>query len=125
MTAQDLVREFHEKFGVEVADRPGVPSDGVRDLRLDLIQEEYLELCRAAYKSDLVGIADALGDLLYVTYGMALAYGIDMEPVVAEIHRSNMTKDGGGTRADGKILKGPDFKLPDLVTVLRTQGADL
>lgn len=125
MNPQDLVREFHENFGVGVSPVPTIPTDKVRNLRLDLIQEEFLELRRAAYKSDLVNIADALGDLLYVVYGTALAYGIDMEPVLEEIHRSNMTKTGGGTRDDGKVLKGPDFKLPDLVTVLQAQGAEL
>ena len=125
MNPQDMVREFHEKFGVPVAEKPGFPDDRVRALRHDLIDEELQELVEADNADDLVGVADAIGDLLYVTYGMALAYGIDMEPVLREIHASNMTKTGGGTRSDGKILKGPNFKLPDLAVVLKEQGADI
>jgi predicted HAD superfamily Cof-like phosphohydrolase len=68
-------------------------------------------------------LADALGNLLYVVFGTAVECGIDIEPIVDEIHKSNMTKDGGGLRADGKVLKGPGYVAPDIAAVIRKQGA--
>jgi len=73
---------------------------------------------RAVAEPNKVKVADALGDLLYVVYGAALEWGIPLDDVVAEIHRSNMTKDVGATRADGKITKGPGYEPPDLAAVL-------
>ena len=124
-TNQRLVTEFHEAFGLPVRQTPDDIKADRRILRYDLIKEEFRELDLAMFNSDLVAIADALGDLLYVVYGTAVEYGIDMEPIVAEIHRSNMTKlDADGQvlrRNDGKVLKGDNYDPPDLAAVLERQ----
>lgn len=109
-----MVREFHAKFGVRDADEPDVSDGRTRLLRLRLIDEELDELAGALNCQDVVDTADALADLLYVVIGSALQFGIPIEQVFAEVHRSNMTKDGGGSREDGKILKGPNYSPPDL-----------
>lgn len=138
----ERVREFHEKFGHPVAAEPSIPADDRTTLRLSLILEEALELAEAmgfridkvqacvqsmladgpVGEGDLVGIADALGDLEYVTNGAALEHGIPLPEIVAEVHRSNMTKLGPDGkpiyREDGKILKGEDFEEPRLAEVL-------
>lgn len=119
--AQKQVKEFHEAFGCYRQREPGIPNQLVQWLRQDLIQEELDELCEAFNTSDLRGVADALGDLLYVVYGCAEACGLDMEPIVDEIHRSNLTKCGGGRRADGKILKGLGYEPPDLLPIIESQ----
>jgi predicted HAD superfamily Cof-like phosphohydrolase len=117
------VREFHLTYGLPVSDQPhaDLPPDEVR-LRQDLIDEELGELRRAATAGDLVGVADALADLVYVAYGTACVYGIDLDAVLDEVHASNMTKlDADGRpvrRADGKILKGPGYRPPDVARVL-------
>jgi predicted HAD superfamily Cof-like phosphohydrolase len=118
-----LVREFHVAFGATINERPtlDVPRELI-ELRFRLIEEEAEELAEALSRRDLVAVADALGDLTYVTFGMALALGIDLDAVVAEVHRSNMTKLGRDgkpiIREDGKVLKGPDYSPPSLDTVL-------
>ena len=129
MSIQDKVLEFHRVFGSHIGKTPslvGVPQDLI-DLKVRLIEEEVDALNDALVLGDLIETADALGDLLYVTYGMAIALGIDLDAVVEEIHRSNMTKlDQWGkpvVREDGKILKGPYFEEPKLMTVLLHQKA--
>jgi predicted HAD superfamily Cof-like phosphohydrolase len=119
----ERVREFMEKFGHPVYDTPQLIDDPAwEQMRLDLIEEEFNELKDAVKARDLVGIADALGDLEYVVNGMALGCGIDLPAVVKEIHRSNMTKLGPNGkpiyREDGKILKGADYEPPNLERVL-------
>jgi predicted HAD superfamily Cof-like phosphohydrolase len=98
-----------------------VPPDHIRKLRITLIREEFEEFARASDNFDIVEVADALADLLVVVNGAALAWGIALEPIFAEVHRSNMTKDGGLLREDGKILKGPDFSPPNLEPLLESQ----
>ena len=92
------------------------------ELRLALIEEEVGELAEAARAGDLVGVADALADIVYVAYGTAHVYGIDLDAVLDEVHASNMTKLGADgrpiRRADGKVLKGPDYRPPDIAAVL-------
>lgn len=116
--ASELVREFHEAFGLPVREAPYLPDAGERRVRRELLREEWGEYASAEYKRDMIGIADALGDMLYVIYGTALAYGIDLDSVVEEIHRSNMTKLGEDGkpifRWDGKVLKGPGYSPPDI-----------
>lgn len=102
------VRDFHEKFNFPI-DR------GLKGLRGDLLAEEYKEYTDAEAADDLVEIADALGDMVYVIYGTALTYGIDLDAVIAEIHRSNMTKE---THPSGKAAKGPGYEPPDIRAVL-------
>lgn len=142
MNSYERVREFHETFGHPVADKPVVPADDRTRLRLSLILEEALELADAmgfftqevreyidkmvdygpVVEGDLIGIADALGDLDYVVNGAALEHGIDLPVVTAEIHRSNMTKLGPDGkpiyREDGKILKGEGYEPPQLEKIL-------
>ena len=136
----EKVREFHEAFGHPVAEEPTAIADNRAELRLALILEEAIELAEAAgfdtaalqeavskgleriEEPDVVGIADALGDLEYVVNGAALEHGINLPAVVTEIHRSNMTKLGPDGkpiyREDGKILKGEGYEPPRLVEVL-------
>lgn len=116
------VYDFHSKYGCMVQDQPTMPSAGVRLLRARLIVEEAGEFLKAASNGDMVEMCDALADLLYVTYGTAVVMGVDMEPISAEVQRSNMTKDGGGQDSGGKILKGPDFTPPDIDECLHKQG---
>lgn len=123
---QWTVEAWHGKFGAPFELSPtDIPADRI-DLRHDLHMEEAWEFYEAALDGDLVGVADALGDLLWVVFGTAVEYGIDMVPVFEEIARSNFSKLGEDgkpvLRADGKILKGPNFFEPDLKTVLEDQG---
>jgi predicted HAD superfamily Cof-like phosphohydrolase len=118
-----LVREFHTVVGgfTSLVPTIDVPLE-LQNLRLELVREEAQELADALSAHDLVGVADALGDLVYVTFGAALTFGIDLDAVVEEIHRSNMTKIGPDgkpiRRSDGKVLKGPDYSPPCLEPVL-------
>ena len=95
-----------------------------RDLRIALIKEELGELEEAGHKQNLTKIADAIADLLYVVYGTAVSYGIDIEPVFLEVHRSNMSKgDPEIVRAsNGKILKSRNWTPPNLEPLLKTQA---
>lgn len=113
------VVDWQRLFKFPTEDRPTLDyPDEVFDLRLGLIEEEYEELRVAIADRDIVEVADALGDLLYVVYGMGATLGIDLDRVFAEVQRSNMTKLGRDgkpvIRFDGKIMKGPDFEPPDL-----------
>lgn len=120
------VAEFHSSFGLPVASVPttSIPAD-LRQLRVDLLTEEVREFADATEAKDIVGIADALADILYVTYGAAITYGIDLDAVVREVHRSNMSKlDERGRpvlRDDGKVLKSARYTKPDVVAVLDAQ----
>lgn len=118
---QAMVQEFHVKYGAPVSRSPAQipPKDRLRRARL--IVGEAAEFLEAADQDDFVEMVDALADLLVVTYGAAVEMGVDLEPVFAEVHRSNMSKDGGKD-AGGKILKGPGFSPPDLLSVLTQQG---
>lgn len=119
---QKGVQEFHEKYGCLVAYKPTMPEAKVLLLRARLIVEEAAEFMAAASNEDMEGMCDALADLLYVTYGTAVVMGVDMEPISAEVQRSNMTKDGGGQDSGGKIMKGPDFEEPDIAYQLAKQA---
>ncbi|GGM12035.1 hypothetical protein GCM10011594_34860 [Nakamurella endophytica] len=117
------VRRFHEAFGLPVRRRPSAEVDAREAaLRTALIEEEVGELRAAAEAGDVVGVADALADIVYVAYGTAHVYGIDLDAVLDEVHASNMTKLGADGRpvyrADGKVLKGPGYRRPDVSGVL-------
>lgn len=118
----DHVKVFHERFGLPVLDKPDFPSEERVVLRMNLISEEMGELASAVLNRDIVEVADALADLLYVTYGMAHEFGIPIDKVFEEVQASNMTKLGEDgkpiKRADGKIMKGPNFRPPDIKSVL-------
>lgn len=122
---QMQVRKFMELFGQEVRPFPSVPEGSDAALRIALIAEEFNEFILATAKQDLVGVADALGDLLYVVYGAADCWGIDMEPIFEEIHRSNMTKvweDGTvHRREDGKVIKPETYSPANLDTLITEQ----
>jgi len=118
----ELVEDFMLAFGQRVATTPQLVDRAVAELRVSLIEEELDELREAVIDNDLVGIADALTDILYVTYGAGLAYGIDLDECFLEVHESNMSKLGEDGkpiyREDGKVLKGPNYFEPDLESVL-------
>ena len=118
----ELVGDFMEAFGQSVEDEPIIPDDMIVGLRVDLIAEEFFELRVAVAKEDIVEIADALTDLLYVVYGAGHAFGIDLDECFLEVHASNMSKlDNDGQpiyREDGKVLKSDNYFKPDLASVL-------
>jgi predicted HAD superfamily Cof-like phosphohydrolase len=123
----DQVREFHLAYGLAVADRPTAELSAEQvALRQALIEEEVAELRQAGEDGDLVGVADALADIVYVAYGTACVYGIELDAVLDEVHASNMTKLGADGRpmhrADGKVLKGPGYRPPDVAGVLSAQS---
>jgi len=109
---QKCVEEFHKTFNLPIRIIPDIPPLSRCSLRLNLIEEELEELREAIIQNNLISAADALGDLLYVVYGAGLEFGLDLEPVFAEIHRSNMTKVGGTLREDGKLLKPATYEPP-------------
>ena len=119
--AQLMVFQFHQEFGIQLASHPTVPDKATQTLRARLIQEEFDELQEAMKFEDLPGIAKELADLLYVVYGTAVSIGIDMEPVFKEVHRSNMSKQGGHKREDGKWVKPPTYSPADVKSVLTSQ----
>ncbi|HET7101006.1 MAG TPA: nucleoside triphosphate pyrophosphohydrolase family protein [Terriglobia bacterium] len=120
---QRQVQEFMRLAGQEVKARPALAPVEVANLRLRLIEEEATELSEAMAAGDLVEIADAVGDLLYVVLGAASAYGIDLEPVFQEIHRSNLSKFiDGHRRPGGKWQKGPRYSPANLEPILAAQG---
>lgn len=111
-----MVAEFHYKFEHYTAIKTQIPPINVVVLRRRLISEEAMEFDHAASQGDLVEIADALADLLYVVFGSALAFGIPIDKVFAEVHRSNMTKQGKDEF--GKTIKGPDYTPPEIKGIL-------
>ena len=119
--AQKMVREFHKEFDIHVAESPSVPDTKTTALRERLIQEEFDELKEAMKARDLPCIAKELADLLYVVYGTAVSYGIDMAPVFREVQRSNMSKVGGYKRDDGKWVKPPTYSPARIEPILESQ----
>ena len=109
---------FMKTFGQEVKDKPSFSTDKINKLRLDLIKEELNELTEAMNNKDLLEVADALTDILYVTYGAGHAFGIDLDKCFEEVQNSNMSKlDDNGKpiyNEQGKVMKGPNYFKPDL-----------
>ncbi len=118
---QNKIQEFHRAVGAKIRSYPTLIPVDESNHRLDLIREETDELEAAFAAGNLVEIADAIGDLLYVVGGTAVQSGIDAEPVFNEVHRSNMTKVGGGKRVDGKILKPDSYSPPNLKPIIDGQ----
>ena len=118
---QWMVERFHRLFDILVQQTPGQVDERTRLLRERLIQEEFEELKEAMGKQDLAAIAKELADLLYVVYGTAVSYGIDMDPVIREVHRSNMSKIGGYKREDGKWVKPPTYSPAAIEPILAEQ----
>lgn len=120
---QAMVESFHKTFEIVVRQVPTELDSETKQLRLNLIQEEFDEFKEAMSSGDLVAVAKELADLLYVTYGTAVSYGIDIEQVFQEVHRSNMSKVGGYKRADGKWVKPPTYSPADIESILNIQRA--
>tara|TARA_B100000123_G_C25648704_1_gene392176 strand:- start:504 stop:881 length:378 start_codon:yes stop_codon:yes gene_type:complete len=118
MTNFEKVGLFMSTFGQEVKKKSELSSEKINSLRLSLIQEELDELTKAMKENDILEVADALTDILYVTYGAGHAFGIDLDKCFDEVQRSNMSKlskDGKPIYNEhGKVMKGPDYFKPDL-----------
>ena len=118
MTNFNKVKTFMKTFGQEVKTKPSFSSDKINTLRYDLIKEELEELKIAMENKDLLEVADALTDILYVTYGAGHAFGIDLDKCFEEVQNSNMSKLGEDGKPiyneSGKIMKGPKYFKPDL-----------
>ena len=118
MTNFNSVKKFMEVFGQEVKTKAEFPSEKIIKLRLNLIQEELDEFDQALKNRDLKEVADALTDILYVTYGAGHAFGIDLDKCFEEVQRSNMSKLGEDGKPiyneKGKVMKGPKYFQPDL-----------
>ena len=123
MTNFEKVGFFMKTFGQEVKNKPSFSSEKINKLRLSLIKEELDELREAMDNNDLVEVADALTDLLYVTYGAGHAFGIDLDKCFIEVQNSNMSKlDRNGKpiyNEFGKVMKGPDYFKPDLAKFVK------
>ena len=118
MSNFNKVGTFMKTFGQEVKTKPSFSSDKINKLRIDLIKEELEELTVAMDSKDLLEVADALTDILYVTYGAGHAFGIDLDKCFEEVQNSNMSKlgeDGNPIyNESGKVMKGPNYFKPDL-----------
>ena len=118
MTNFDKVKQFMQTFGQDVKTKASFSDEKTNQLRLDLISEELEELKNAIESKDLLEVADALTDILYVTYGAGHAFGIDLDKCFDEVQNSNMSKLGTNGKPiyneSGKVMKGPDYYKPDL-----------
>ncbi len=112
------VKNFMITYGQEVKEKPSLPDKKIIKLRLDLIKEELDELSVAINNNDILEIADALTDILYVTYGAGHSFGINLDKCFAEVQRSNMSKLGSDGKPiyneNGKVMKGPNYSKPNL-----------
>ena len=112
------VRKFMETFGQEIKEKASFPDDKITSLRYDLIKEELDEFKEAIDKKDIKEVADALTDILYVTYGAGHAFGIDLDKCFEEVQNSNMSKLGNDGKPiyndKGKVMKGPNYFKPNL-----------
>ena len=118
MTNFQKVKSFMKTFGQEVKSSPSLSSTQINKLRYNLIKEELEEFKQALDKNDLLEVADALTDILYVTYGAGHAFGIDLDACFKEVQNSNMSKLGNDGKPiyndQGKVMKGPNYFKPDL-----------
>ena len=114
---------FMKTFGQEVKNKPSFSSDKINKLRIDLIKEELEELTEAMEKKDLLEVADALTDILYVTYGAGVAFGIDLDKCFEEVQNSNMSKLGEDGKPiyneAGKVMKGPNYFKPNFKKLIK------
>ena len=118
MTNFENVKKFMQTFGQEVRTRASFPNDKITNLRINLIREELSELKEAIEKKDIKEVADALTDILYVTYGAGHAFGINLDKCFEEVQNSNMSKLGADGKPiyneHGKVMKGPSYFKPNL-----------
>ena len=118
MSNFESVKKFMQTFGQEIKIKASFPNDKITKLRIDLIREELSELEEAIEKRDIKEVADALTDILYVTYGAGHSFGIDLDKCFQEVQNSNMSKlgqDGKPIKNEyGKVMKGPNYFKPNL-----------
>ena len=118
MSNFESVKKFMETFGQEIKEKAGFPDDKITSLRYELIKEELDELRVAIDNKDMKEVADALTDILYVTYGAGHAFGINLDKCFEEVQNSNMSKLGSDGKPiyndKGKVMKGPNYFKPDL-----------
>ncbi len=118
MTNFEKVGIFMKTFGQEVKTKAELSNDKINDLRVSLINEELEELKKAIEGNDILEVADALTDILYVTYGAGHAFGINLDKCFNEVQQSNMSKSGSDGKPiyneSGKVMKGPNYFKPDL-----------
>jgi len=123
MSNFNSVKKFMETFGQEVKNKAEFPDEKIQNLRLSLIEEELSELKEAIKNKEIIEVADALTDILYVTYGAGHAFGIDLDRCFDEVQKSNMSKlDENGKpifNQDGKVLKGPNYFKPNFEKFLK------
>ena len=118
MSNFESVKKFMETFGQEIKEKASFPNDKITSLRYELIKEELDELKEAIDRKDIKEVADALTDILYVTYGAGHAFGIDLDKCFEEVQNSNMSKLGKDGKPiyneNGKVMKGPNYFKPNL-----------
>ena len=118
MSNFESVKKFMETFGQEIKEKASFPNDKITSLRYELIKEELDEFREAIDKKDIKEVADALTDILYVTYGAGHAFGIDLDKCFEEVQNSNMSKLGNDGKPiyndKGKVMKGPNYFKPNL-----------
>ena len=118
MSNFESVKKFMETFGQEIREKASFPNDKITSLRYDLIKEELDEFKEAIDKRDIKEVADALTDILYVTYGAGHSFGIDLDKCFEEVQNSNMSKLGNDGKPiyneKGKVMKGPNYFKPNL-----------
>ena len=122
MSNFNKVKTFMNTYGQEVKEIATFPENKIVQLRIDLIEEELNELKEAVKNNDIVEVADALTDILYVTYGAGHSFGVDLDKCFDEVQRSNMSKLGVDGKPiyneSGKVMKGPDYFAPDLTKII-------
>ena len=122
MSNFNKVKAFMNTYGQDVKEKASFPEDSIVQLRVDLIEEELNELKEAIKNNDIVEVADALTDILYVTYGAGHSFGVNLDKCFDEVQRSNMSKlgkDGNPIYNDsGKVMKGPNYSAPDLKKII-------
>ena len=122
MSNFNKVKAFMNTYGQDVQEKASFPEDSIVQLRVDLIEEELNELKEAIKNNDIVEVADALTDILYVTYGAGHSFGVNLDKCFDEVQRSNMSKlgeDGNPIYNDsGKVMKGPNYSAPDLKKII-------
>ena len=122
MSNFNKVKAFMSTYGQDVKEKASFPKDAIIQLRVDLIEEELNELKEAIKNNDIVEVADALTDILYVTYGAGHSFGVNLDKCFDEVQRSNMSKlgeDGNPIYNDsGKVMKGPNYSAPDLKKII-------
>jgi predicted HAD superfamily Cof-like phosphohydrolase len=128
-TPYEQVWEFHKAFEQPRYTYPSLPDKARRELRQELLREEYEEYKVGEEANDLVAIADALADMTYIIYGTGIEYGLPMDELFAEVHRSNMSKLDPVTgkpvyREDGKVMKPATYSRADLATIIREHQED-